>query len=130
LTVILYDGVCHLCHRGVNFVLRHDKKKIFQFSPLQSEYSKKILRHNNESDTVMDTFILITEEKIFHRSDAALKILMMLGGGWKLFYPLYIFPKFFRNGIYNFVSRNRYKWFGKEDQCIIPSPEIRERFIL
>lgn len=127
--VIIYDGVCHLCNRGVNFILKHDRKRIFRFTPFQSSFAKKLLKENNESEQIGDTFILIYNGKLFNRADAALKITMLLGGKWKLFYPLYLFPKFIRNGIYNIIARNRYKWFGKADTCMMPSIEIKERFI-
>ncbi|TSA50171.1 MAG: DUF393 domain-containing protein [Sphingobacteriales bacterium] len=128
--IIIYDGVCHLCNSGVNFILKRDRKKTFRFTPFQSLFAKNLLKENGESEHVGDTFILIHEGKIFNRADAALKITMLLGGKWKLFYPLYLVPKFIRNGIYNIIARNRYKWFGKEESCMMPSPEISERFIL
>ena len=119
-----------MCNSGINFIIRNDKKKIFHFTPLQSSYSQKLLNENQEAANAGDTFILFVDGKILHRSDAALKILMLLGGRWKLLATFYLFPKFIRNGIYNLIARNRYKWFGKENSCIIPSPEIQERFIL
>ncbi len=128
--IIIYDGVCHLCNSGVNFILKHDRKKIFRFAPFQSSFAKNLLKENNESENIGDTFILIHNGKLFNRADAALKITMLLGAKWKFFYPLYLFPKFIRNGFYNIIARNRYKWFGKADTCVMPSPEIQERFIL
>ena len=128
--IIIYDGVCYLCNRGVHFILKHDRKKIFNFTPFQSSFAKNLLKENNESENIGDTFILIHKGKLYNRADAALKITMLLGGKWKMLYPLYLFPKFIRNGIYNIIARNRYKWFGKADSCMMPTPEIQERFIL
>ncbi len=128
--IIIYDGVCYLCNRSVNFILKHDRKKIFRFTPFQSAFAKKILNENTESEIIGDTIIIIHNGKFYNRADAALKITMLLGGKWKMFYPLYLFPKFIRNGIYNIIARNRYQWFGKSDSCLMPTPEISERFIL
>lgn len=128
--IIIYDGVCHLCNSSVNFILKRDTKKIFRFSPQQSEFAKNILNENHDAASAGDTIILFMDGKILHRSDAALKILMLLGGKWKVFSVFYLLPKFLRNALYNLIARNRYKWFGREDNCIIPSPEIQERFIL
>ncbi len=128
--IIIYDGVCHLCNSGVNFILKHDRNKIFRFTPFQSSFAKRLLNQNNVSINPTDTIILMMDEKFYSHADAGLKILLLFGGIWKLFYLLHLFPKFIRNGIYNIIARNRYKWFGKADSCLMPSPEISERFIL
>jgi len=128
--LIIYDGVCHLCNRSVNFILKQDRKKIFCFTPFQSSFAGNLLKDNSIDLNAMETVILFIDGKFYTRSDAALKIALLLGGKWGLFYPLYIFPKFMRNGFYNIISRNRYKWFGKADSCIIPNQETQERFIL
>ncbi|MEI7802947.1 MAG: DCC1-like thiol-disulfide oxidoreductase family protein, partial [Bacteroidota bacterium] len=92
--IIIYDGVCHLCNSSVNFILKRDTKKIFRFSPFQSEYAKNILKENQDAANAGDTIILFMDGKILHRSDAALKILLLLGGKWKVFSVFYLLPKF------------------------------------
>lgn len=128
--LIIYDGICHLCNRSVNFILKQDRKKIFCFTPFQSSFASNLLKDNSIDINAMETVILFIDGKFYTRSDAALKIALLLGGKWILFYPLYIFPKFIRNGFYNIIARNRYKWFGKVDSCLIPNHETQERFIL
>lgn len=128
--LIIYDGICHLCNQSVNFILKQDRKRIFRFTPFQSSFAGNLLKDNSIDINVMDTVVLFIDGKFYSQSDAALKIALLLGGKWILVYPLYIFPKFMRNGIYNIISRNRYKWFGKADSCIIPNQETLERFIL
>ena len=127
---ILFDGVCTLCNRVVQFVLKNERKPIIKYIPLQSEAGRKILKQNHLSETNYHSFILIEDNILFQRSSAALRLCKYLKGGWRLLYVFIYVPKFIRDGVYNFVSRNRYKWFGKKDQCMVPGPEIINRFIL
>ncbi len=127
--LIIYDGFCHLCNRSVNFILKHDNKKIFRFTPFHSSFAIKMLTENIEMPKG-NTVILLLDGKTYTRSDAALKTMMLLKRKWKLFYPLYLIPKFIRNGIYNIIAHNRYNWFGKQNTCINPPFEFKDRFIL
>ena len=115
----------------VQFVLRHDKKKIFLFCPLQSERGKAAIAEVSAKDKEkQDSFILFYKGRYFSRSTAALLTSRLLGGLWALLYAGIIIPRFLRDGVYNFVSRNRYKWFGKRDSCMVPTPDIMSRFLV
>ena len=127
--IILFDGVCNLCNRSVQFILRRDKKKKFRFATLQGKKGQEILKQFNLPADYLNSFILADGEKIYTRSTAALRMLKILGRGWNLFYGFMIVPPFIRNALYNMIAKYRYKWFGKKDQCMIPTPGIRERFI-
>ncbi|MEI9957009.1 MAG: thiol-disulfide oxidoreductase DCC family protein [Ferruginibacter sp.] len=127
--VILFDGVCNFCNSAVNFVIKRDKKAQIQFAPLQSEKGRLFLRQYNLPTNSMDTFVFIEEGKVYTRSTAALRVSRYLSGLWPACYGLIIVPKFIRDGVYNWVAKNRYKWFGVREQCMMPSPEVRKRFI-
>ncbi len=127
--VILFDGVCNLCNGFVQFIIKQDPAAQFKFASLQSAYAKDKLAGVAVSQTNLDTVVFLSEGKVYTRSAAALKIAKHLGGGWAFFYPFIFFPQFFRDGIYNLIARNRYKWFGKQDHCILPSPELKNRFL-
>lgn len=128
-SIILFDGVCNLCNASVNFVIKHDKKAQFLFASFQSDAAKEIMLHFNLKNLNADTVILVEGNKVFDKSTAALKIAKRLDGGFKAFYAFIIVPKFFRDWIYDFVAKNRYHWFGKMESCMIPSPELKNRFL-
>lgn len=123
--VIFYDGVCGLCDRSVQFIIKHDSKKTFRFAALQSDFAKQTLGEHIS----FDSFIYYENGKAFDRSTGALKMFRKLGETWSLLYVFIIIPPFIRNAVYNWVAKNRYKWFGKFDSCKIPTPEQRSRFI-
>ena len=127
--IVLFDGVCNFCNYWVNFAIKRDKKKKLRFTPLQGETAKRLLPQYNISSTSLSSVIFIDGNKAYTQSSAAIRICKYLDGGWKLFYGLMIIPKFFRDWIYNIIARNRYKWFGKKDVCMIPTPEMRARFL-
>jgi predicted DCC family thiol-disulfide oxidoreductase YuxK len=127
--VILFDGVCNLCNRSVQFIIKRDKKKQFLFASLQGKTGGELLKKFDLPANVFNSFILIEGENIYSRSTAALRIAKQLGGGWKLLYGFMILPRFIRDAIYNLIAKNRYKWFGKRDECMIPTPELKERFL-
>ena len=126
--LVLFDGVCNLCNSAVQFIIKHDRKKQFRFASLQGKTGQRILAEHQVSSEKLDTLIFVENGKIYTRSTAALRIAKRLGGFWKLAYGNIIIPRFIRDGIYNFISKNRYKWFGKQEECMIPTPELRERF--
>lgn len=126
--VILYDGVCNLCNKSVQFILKRDKEKIFLFASLQSAYGQKLLQDFNLLADNFNSFILYQDEKIFSKSAGALKMLSQLKG-WKWMKIFWIVPKFIRDAVYNWVAKNRYKWFGKKDECMVPTPDLKERFL-
>lgn len=127
--VILFDGVCNFCNYWVNFTIKKDKKKILRFAPLQGETAKRLIADYKINHTTLSSVIFIDNGKAYTQSSAALRICKHLDNGWKLFYGLIIIPKFIRDPIYNIIARNRYKWFGKKDTCMIPTPELKERFL-
>ena len=128
-SLILFDGVCHFCNNVVNFVIDRDPEKKFVFAALQSEYATERLAQLGEYNVSVYTVILIRNNKIYKRSRAALEIAKGLNGLWPLCYAAMIIPGFMRDVVYNFIAKNRYKWFGKMEACRIPTPEMRERFL-
>lgn len=127
--VILFDGVCNFCNHWVNFAIRRDRRKKLLFTSLQGESAEKLLPAHGINPTSLSSVILIDKGKVYTQSSAAIRICKYLDGGWKLFYGLMIIPKFLRDGLYNIIARNRYKWFGKQDSCMVPAPEMRARFL-
>ncbi len=127
--VILFDGVCNLCNGAVQFIIKRDKKKQFRFASLQGTTGSELLKQHDLPADVFNSFILIEKNKIYTRSTAALRVAWKLSGGWKLLYGFMIVPRFIRNAVYNMIAKNRYKWFGRKDECMIPMPELKERFL-
>lgn len=132
--VLLYDGLCGLCSRSVQQILRFESKKTMLFAALQSEYGKSILMLHPELEAI-DSVVLVEpgaeagNERVFVRSDALLHIARYLGGLWKLALAAYIIPRPVRDYLYDQFAKRRYRWFGKLDACLIPSPEVRARFL-
>jgi predicted DCC family thiol-disulfide oxidoreductase YuxK len=127
--ILLFDGICHFCNHSVQFVIRHDKLETFKFAALQSNAGQELLKKYNLPTNDFDSFVLVKNHVIYTKSTAALHVCLGLGGLWRILYLLIIIPKPLRDVIYNFVAKNRYKWFGKKDQCKIPSSNIRKRFL-
>lgn len=127
--VILFDGVCNFCNGAVNFVIKRDEKALIQFAPLQSEKGRMFSRQFGFSEEDMKTFLFIEDGRVYTKSTAALRVCRYLGALWPLCYGFIIVPKFIRDGMYNWIAKNRYKWFGKKETCMMPTPEIRTRFI-
>lgn len=126
--IIFFDGVCKLCNSSVNFILKRDKHNIFKYSHLQSKYCHNQLIDYGISIS-MNTILFLEDGRLYEKSTAALRIVRKLGGIWPIFYVFIIIPKFIRDSIYNLIARYRYKWFGKTENCRVPSPEIKDRFI-
>jgi predicted DCC family thiol-disulfide oxidoreductase YuxK len=127
--VILFDGVCNFCNSSINFVIKHDKKGLFRFAPLQSATGNELLQRFNLSTTDFDSFVLIEGDKYYTKSTAALRVLKHLSFPYPLAAVFIIVPPFIRNAVYDFISRNRYKWFGKREVCMVPTKEVRGRFL-
>jgi len=127
--VILFDGVCNYCNSMVKFIIRQDKKKKFKFAALQSDAGQNLINQFGLPLNNFDSFILIHEKKIYNSSTAALKLYNQLPWYWKWTQLFWVFPRFFRDGVYSIIAKNRYKWFGKKDQCMIPTPDVKERFL-
>lgn len=128
--LILFDGICNLCNRSVQFVIRHDKKDKFLFTALQSDFGKKTVKNFNLDSSKTDSIILYNPDKgLSLKSTAALNIAKHLRFPINALIIFIIIPKFIRNWIYDLIARNRYKWFGKMDDCMIPTPELRKKFL-
>ena len=127
--IILFDGVCNFCNGWVNFLIRQDKKKIFRFAALQSHAGQKLLEKYGLLKQQFDSFIYMEEGKIYKASTAGLQLNKKLPFYWRWMQIFWLLPKFFRDGIYNLIAKNRYKWFGKKEVCMIPSQELRHRFL-
>lgn len=127
--VVLFDGVCNLCHTTVQKLIQLDKKKQLKFASLQSEFGQGILKKFNLPQQAFDTFLYYKNGKLYDRSTAALQVMKDLDGVYRLGRVFFIIPKFLRDGVYNFVSTNRYKWFGKKESCWLPTPDLKARFL-
>jgi predicted DCC family thiol-disulfide oxidoreductase YuxK len=127
--IVLFDGVCNLCSSSVQFIIKRDPKARFRFASLQSLTGQQLLEKFQLSTDALYSIILVRGNSFSERSDAALEIARQLTGLWPLFYVFKIVPRFLRDPIYNWISRNRYNWFGKKDACWLPTPELKERFV-
>ena len=127
--IILFDGVCNFCNAMVNFIIRQDKKNLFRFAALQSESGKILLEKYHIDWRASDSFVVIDKGKAYMKSSAALHLYNKLPWYWKWSQMFWIVPKFIRDGVYNFIAKHRYKWFGKKDQCMIPTPEVKSKFL-
>ncbi len=128
--IILFDGVCNLCNSAVNFVIRHDKKNVFKFAALQSEIGQELISKFNIDTEKVDSIILIEGEKYYEKSSAALRISKDLSGAYPLLFGFMIVPKFIRNSVYDHIARNRYKWFGKKESCMIPTARVKGKIFV
>ena len=128
-SIILFDGVCNLCNSTVSFIIKHDKKERFLFASLQSDAAKEILLHYPSKKNNLNSVFLIENNSIYHKSTAALLISSKLQGIIQLFYFFNLLPLKIRDNLYDYVAKNRYRWFGKQDICMIPKPELRKRFL-
>lgn len=128
--IILFDGVCNLCDTTIQKVIKADTKDQFRFASLDSNIGKAILDHIGVDREKTDSMVLyVPGEAYYIKSEAAIKIATYLGGLYSLLQPLSIFPKNLTDSIYNYVAKNRYKWYGKKESCMVPTPELREKFL-
>ena len=128
-TIILFDGVCNLCNASIDFILKRDSKNRFLVGALQELPGKKLLSNFQVPTDYLDSLVLIEEGEIYYRSTAALRIARKLDGLWPIFYPLILFPTTWRDWIYNWIGKNRYRWFGKKSTCRIPTEKERSKFL-
>lgn len=128
--IILFDGVCNLCNGAVQFIIKRDKKDVFRFAALQSEIGRKLVSERQIDTFHIDSIILIDPGVAFYiKSDAAMEIAQEIGGVWSLIGLFKWIPTRFRNIVYDFIANNRYKWYGKKDQCMVPTPELSAKFL-
>jgi predicted DCC family thiol-disulfide oxidoreductase YuxK len=129
-SLILFDGVCNLCNTSVLYVIKHDKNNTFVFAPLQSTIGQQIITKYSLDSSKTDSIILYSPNKDLKvKSTAALHIAKRLGLPNNLLSVFLIVPAFIRNWVYDFIAKNRYKWYGKKDNCMIPTPELKSKFI-
>jgi len=129
MAIVLFDGVCNLCDTAVQFIIQRDKANYFKFASLQSEMGQKFLKKYTLPVQNFDSFVLIENDKIYQRSSAALRVAYNLKGwSWAYYFGI-IFPKFFRDFIYNIIAKNRYIVFGKKESCMLPTLALKEKFL-
>ena len=130
-SIVFFDGVCNLCNGTVRFVVERDKHAYFRFASIQSDAGAEIMRkHGLEAPHGDPTSIVVIEDdRAYQRSTAALHMVRHLTFPWKLGYAFIIVPRFIRDAVYNFIARHRYEWFGRRDVCMVPTPELRARFL-
>ena len=127
--ILLFDGVCNLCNRLVQFIIKRDPGAKFRFTSLQSKSGQALLESYGLPQDDLDTFVYLRQEKFYIKSSAVLHVLKDLGGGWQLLFVFIIIPKPLRDLVYTFVSKTRYSIFGKRDHCMIPSQDLSSRFL-
>lgn len=127
--IILFDGVCNLCDASVNFIIRHDANNCFKFAALQSDAGKKIMQQYKINPDLTNSIVLLSNDKIYIKSGAVLRIAKKLNRLYPLLFTFIVIPPFFRDFVYDFIAKNRYKWFGKKEQCMLPSAEIKAKFL-
>ena len=128
-SLVLFDGVCNLCNGFVLFVIARDPSSRFQFGTLQSASARRVLDLHDTLERLPDTIVLVDQGRVYTRSTAALRIAKQLTFPWPLAYGCVVIPRPLRDWVYGIVARNRYRWFGKRDHCMMPTPDIRARFI-
>ncbi len=128
--IILFDGVCNLCNGAVQYVIERDTEDRYRFAPLQSDIGQKLISERHIDSSVVDSVILIEPGVAYYiKSDAAIEIARDLGGIWSLLALFKWIPARMRNIVYDFIAHNRYKWYGKKDQCMVPTPELKAKFL-
>lgn len=128
--ILLFDGVCNLCNGLVKFIIKRDHRHLIRFAPLQSEYARSALKRFNRDADEINTVVYISDENYFLKSVAILNLLKDLGGAWRILYGFIIIPRFIRDAVYDLVVRHRYRIFGKRELCMVPTPEIMDRFVV
>ena len=127
--VVLFDGICNLCTSSVQFIINHDPRQQFRFASLQSAFGQQVLEKYNLPVTASGSFILLGNGIIYTKSSGALRVAKKLSGAWPALTTFMIVPPFIRNAVYDFVAKNRYKWFGKKEECWIPTSNLKDLFI-
>ncbi len=127
--VLLIDGHCNMCHGLAKFVVGRDKRAVFRFASLQSELGRRLLKEGGMPEDALETFVMVDNGKYYTKSTAALRIGRKLGWPWSVAYPAIVVPRFVRDRVYRFVARRRYRWFGRSESCLLPTPEMRSRFL-
>lgn len=127
--IVLFDGVCNFCNASVNFILQRDPKGVFRFAPLQSGTAKPFLEKYRLPKDDLNTMVLVEGDKVYTRSTAGLRIARRLRWPWPILSVFLVVPSLLRDFVYKIIAKNRYRWFGKKDACMIPAPEWKARFL-
>jgi predicted DCC family thiol-disulfide oxidoreductase YuxK len=127
--IVLFDGVCNLCNGAVQFIVKRDPAGVIRFASLQSSYARQRLQELGLDPDRLFSIIVISEGKARIQSDAVFEIARYLGAPWKYLRVFRIIPRPVRDGVYTFIANNRYRWFGKQDQCMVPTPALKARFV-
>lgn len=127
--LLFFDGVCNLCNSSVKTIIKKDRHQKFKFASIQSDAAKEILLQLDDYNSDIDSIILLNNNRLFYKSSAVLRLCKILGGWYNFLLIFWIIPKSIRNWMYDFVAKNRYRWFGKRESCILPSTDLKERFI-
>jgi predicted DCC family thiol-disulfide oxidoreductase YuxK len=127
--IIFFDGICNLCNGFVQFIIKRDPAARFRFASLQSEVGLKAMKESGLPASSLSTVVYLKDSHYYFKSSAALHVLKDLGGGWKLFYGLILIPKLLRDGVYDILARNRYRIFGKREECMVPRADLQSRFL-
>ena len=128
--IILFDGICNLCNSAVQYIIKRDKNDEFRFATLQGEIGQQLINERTIDTSKLDSIILIEPGIAYYsKSTAALKISQSFGGFWKMAYVLKLIPRQLRDIVYDWVARNRYGWYGKKEKCMVPTPELKAKFL-
>jgi predicted DCC family thiol-disulfide oxidoreductase YuxK len=128
-SILFFDGICNLCNRVVNFVIQKDKSEKIRFAQLQSDSAGKILNRYKLDRDKTDSVVYLKDGKVYIKSSAVLHLLKDIGGGWKILYGFIIIPVFIRDFFYDRVAKNRYRLFGRKEQCMVPTDKMKNRFL-
>ena len=126
---MIFDGLCNLCVRSVKFIINHETDQSLRFTPLQSPAGARLLREFGFDPEDAKSFVLVADRKPYVKSDAAIRVARHLRGGWRLIGAIKIIPRPIRNWTYDVIARNRYRWFGRSEACMVPTPELLSRFV-
>ena len=129
MATILFDGVCNLCNGFVRFVIARDPGAHFRFAALSSPAAGRVLADAGVQLPIPDTIVLVEDGVVYYRSDAPLRVARRLTFPWPLAYGLIVVPRFIRDRVYDFIAARRYRWFGRRDVCMVPTPELQQRFL-
>lgn len=127
--ILFFDGICNLCNGAVQTILLNDKRGILKFASLQSDLARKLLPPTGVDPSALSSMVLYDEGRAYTHTDGVLRAARHMGGKFAYLYHLRLFPRFLRDGVYNLVARNRYRWFGRREECTLPRPEWKDRFI-